>query len=85
MRRLALTVTRVVSFERYLHNALIVGEDRLMTVAEVEAPYFDVFVGRAGDYEFRIMGDVHGEDWELKYCQDAFCGCMRQAYLVPIQ
>lgn len=85
VRRLALALTRVVSFERYLHDALIVGEDRLMAVTEVEAPYLDVFVGGAGDYEFRVMGDVHGEDWELKYCQDPFCGCMRQAYLVPIQ
>ena len=65
MRRLALTLARVVALERDLHDTLIVREDRLVAVTEVEAPDLHVLVGRAGDDKFRVVRDVHREDREL--------------------
>lgn len=60
-----LHVAGVVLLEGDLHDGVVVCEERLVAVAEVEAPDFDVFVGGAGYYEFGVGGDVHGEYWEL--------------------
>ena len=48
VRRLGVALARVVALERDLHHALVVREERLVAVAEVEAPDLHVFVGRAG-------------------------------------
>lgn len=40
-------------------------EYRAVTIAEIHTPDLDVLVGRAGGDEFRVRGDVEGEDGEL--------------------
>jgi hypothetical protein len=42
-----------------------VRENRLVAISKVETPYFDVFVGRTGDNELGVGGDVHGENGKL--------------------
>lgn len=67
-----------VFLERDLHHTLVVCEQRLVAVTEVETPYFDVLVSRAGDEELRIAGNVHGQYGKLQevnpkaqHCQKA--------------
>lgn len=50
-----------IPLKRNLHDALLVRKDRLVAIAKVETPDLDVFIGRAGDDEFRVGRDVHGE------------------------
>ena len=50
MRRLPLALTRVVTLEGDLHNALVMGEERFVAIAKVEAPDLDVLVGGARYY-----------------------------------
>src|SRR5690606_27134703 len=54
---------RVVRDEADLQNAVLVPEQRLVTVTKVEAPYPDVLVGRARHDQLAIIGYVHAEDW----------------------
>ena len=56
---LGFAVSRVVTLESDLHDALIVRKDRLVAVTEVETPYFNVLVRRAGDNQFGVLGDIH--------------------------
>lgn len=65
VRRLGVALARVVALERDLHHALVVCEERLVAVAEVEAPDFDILVRRARHNELRVARDVHREDREL--------------------
>lgn len=44
-----------VSDEANVRHGILVGEERLVAIAEVETPHFDVFVRRAGDEE-RVVG-----------------------------
>jgi hypothetical protein len=37
-----------VVLERYLHNALVVGKNGLVAIAEVKTPNLDIFIGGAG-------------------------------------
>ena len=48
--------------ELHGHDALLVGVERSVTVAEVHAPDLDVAVGRAGHDEPVVERDVHAED-----------------------
>lgn len=49
----------VVWDEGYLHYAVVVREEGFVTVAEIETPESDVFVGGAGDEEFGVVGYGH--------------------------
>ena len=60
MCRLALSLTCVVPLKRNLHDTLVMCKDGFMAVTEVEAPYLDVLVGRTGNNELGIVGDIHG-------------------------
>jgi hypothetical protein len=51
--------------KRDLHDRVVVREYRAVTIAKVHTPDLDVLVGRAGGDEFRVGGDVEGEDGEL--------------------
>lgn len=51
-----------VLLERHLHDALIMGKDRLVTISKVKTPDLDVFVGRASGDQLGIGGDVKGEN-----------------------
>ena len=51
------------ALESNLHHTPVVREQRLMAVAEVETPYLDVLVGGAGNDEFGVRRDVHGQNW----------------------
>lgn len=52
--------------ERDLHDAFFVSEERAVAISKVESPDLDVLVGRAGDDELRVGGNVEGEDGKLR-------------------
>ena len=47
-------------FERDAHDGLLVSKERAVAVTKVQPPDLDVLVGRAGDDELRVFGDVEG-------------------------
>ena len=51
--------------ESHSRDSVVVGEDGLVAVAEVEAPYLEVLVGAARGDQRRVRGDVHGRDGKL--------------------
>ena len=54
-----------VFLEGNLHHTFLMCENRFVTISKIKPPYFDIFVRRTGDNQFRIMRDVHGKDRKL--------------------
>ena len=54
-----------VTHKRHLHHRVSMGEEGSMAVPKIQAPDFDVLVGRPADQQMGVGRDVHGECGEL--------------------
>ena len=73
-----------------LHDTLIVRKYRLVAVAEVKTPDFDILIRRAGDDKFGVGRYVHRQDGELRMNSAAWINSHEQkqsvqTHLVTIQ
>lgn len=49
-----------------LHDAFLMRKYGLVTISKVKTPYFDIFVCRTCDNQFRVQRNVHRENGKLQ-------------------